>query len=81
MPGPNGSIMHAELTIGDSHIMVGDENPAFGNKSAKTLGGNPVSLYLYVENCDAVFKKAVSAGGTVKMPISDMFWGDRYGQV
>ena len=81
MKGPGGSVMHAELLIGDSHIMVGDEMPAMGNRSAKTLGGSPVALYVYVEKCDVTFKKAVAAGATVRMPLTDMFWGDRYGQV
>lgn len=81
LKGPGGSIMHAELLIGDSQVMVGDESPAWGTKSAKTLGGTPVSLYIYTENCDAMFKKAVAAGATIKMPLTDMFWGDRYGQV
>jgi uncharacterized glyoxalase superfamily protein PhnB len=81
MKGPGGSLMHAEIEIGNSRIMLGDENPAWGTKSAKTLGGTPVSLYIYTDNCDAMFKKAVGAGAAVKMPPTDMFWGDRYGQV
>ena len=81
MPGPNATVVHAELLIGDSHIMVGDEMPGMGAKSAKTLGGTPVSIYLFVPDCDKTFKKAVGAGATVRMPTSDMFWGDRYGQV
>jgi len=80
MPGPGGSVMHAELTIGDSNVMVGEEMP-MGNKSAKTLGGNPIQLYIYVKNCDAVYKKALAAGATVRMPMADMFWGDRMGSV
>jgi PhnB protein len=80
MPGPNGSVMHAEIVIGTSHLMVGDEMPGM-NKSAKTLGGSPVNLYLYVDDCDAAFKKAVKAGATVRMPLENMFWGDRMGQV
>ena len=81
MLGPGGSIMHAELTIGDSHIMCGEEMPGMGGKSAATLGSTPVQLYIYVENCDKVFKKAVAAGGTVTMPLADMFWGDRMGSL
>jgi uncharacterized glyoxalase superfamily protein PhnB len=81
MPGPGGSLMHAELLIGDSYLMVHDEMPGMGNRSAAALGGTPVTLYIYVENCDAVFKKAVAAGATVAMPMEDMFWGDRMGQL
>jgi uncharacterized glyoxalase superfamily protein PhnB len=81
MPGPGGSVMHAELTIGDSHLMVGDEMPGMGNLSAETRGGTPVTLYLYVPKVDAVFRKAVRAGATVRMAVATMFWGDRMGQV
>ena len=62
-------------------IMLSDENPAWGSKSPKTLGGTPVSLHIYVENADAAFDRAVKAGCTAQMPMSDMFWGDRYGKV
>lgn len=81
MAAPDGHVMHAELTIGDSRIMVGDEMPGFPQKSAKTLNGTPVNLFMYVEKCDAVFKKALAAGATVVMPLDNMFWGDRYGCV
>src|SRR5262245_25533120 len=81
MPGPGGSVMHAELKIGDSHVMCGEEMPGMGNRSAKTLGGTPIQLYIYVPNCDAVYKKALKAGATVAMPMDDMFWGDRMGSV
>jgi PhnB protein len=81
MKGPGDSIMHAELMIGDSHIMVGDENPQWGNKSAKTLGGTALTLHIYVPDCDAVIAKAIKAGAVAKMPVADMFWGDRYGTV
>ena len=81
LSGPGGSVMHAEIEIGDSRIMVGDESPGMGNKSAKTLGGSPVSLHVYTKECDAVFKKAVAAGATPLMPPTDMFWGDRYGRI
>ena len=76
---PDGLVMHADLLIGDSHLMVADEMPAMGNTSAKTLGGSPANLYIYVANCDAVFKKALKAGAAVRMPMADMFWGDRMG--
>lgn len=80
--GPDGkSIIHGELRIGDSRIFLTDENPAFGNRSPESLGGNGSSLYLYVEDADAVYRKAVSAGAKIKMPVEDMFWGDRCGSV
>ena len=81
MAMPDGSVMHAELMIGDSVIMLSDENPQWGNLSAKTLGGSPVTLFLYVPDCDAVFARAVAAGATVAMPVSNQFWGDRTGTV
>jgi PhnB protein len=82
MPGPEGKgIMHAELRIGDSIIMMGEENPQHACKSAETLGSSPVSFYVYVENADAAFRRAVEAGATVQMPVEDMFWGDRAGSV
>ena len=82
MPGPGGKgIMHAEIKIGDSHIMMAEENPAFNSKSPSTLGGSPVALHLYVEDADKVFKQAVDAGAKAEMPPQDMFWGDRYGKV
>jgi uncharacterized glyoxalase superfamily protein PhnB len=80
MPGPDGqSIMHAEIRIGDSHIMLNDEFPDWGKVSPQALNGSPVTIHLYVNNVDAVFNKAVQAGATAVMPVTDMFWGDRYG--
>ena len=82
MPGPDGrSVMHAERQIGDSKFYLGDESPEWGAISPQTLGGSGVSLNIYTEDCDAMFKRAVAAGATVKMPLTDMFWGDRYGKV
>lgn len=81
MGGPGGTIMHAEIMIGDTHIMVGDEVPGMAKKSAKTLGNTPLTLHMYVPDCDAAVKKATKAGATVRMPLADMFWGDRYGTV
>jgi len=82
MPGPDGqSTMHAEVTLGDSKIMLTDENPQWNLQSALTLGGSPVSLHLYVEDCDALFQQAVAAGCEVVAPLADMFWGDRFGKV
>jgi PhnB protein len=79
MTGPDGKIGHAELKIGDSIIFLSDENPGMGCKSPQSLGGTAHSLYLYVEDVDQAFQRAVDAGGTVKMPVTDMFWGDRFG--
>jgi uncharacterized glyoxalase superfamily protein PhnB len=81
MPGPGGAIMHAELKIGDSTVMLADENPQWGSQSPQALNGSPVYLFLYVEDVDKLFQQAVAAGATVRMPPADMFWGDRFGQV
>lgn len=81
MPGPDGSIMHAEIRIGNSHIMLSDENTAWGTKSPTTLGGTTGGFMLYVDDCDAVFDRAVAAGATVLMPCSDQFYGDRCGSI
>jgi PhnB protein len=80
MASPDGKIGHAELKIGDSIIFITDENPEMNCKSPQTLGGTAGSLYLYVEDVDKAFKRAVDAGGKTIMPVADMFWGDRYGQ-
>lgn len=79
--GPDGSIMHAEIKIGDSALMLGPENPEWGTKSPATLGGSPASLMLYVEDVDAAFNRAVAAGAKAVMPVEDQFWGDRYGML
>lgn len=81
MEGPDGSIMHAEIRIGDSNIMIGEENPAWGTKSPQTLGGVHGSLHLYVDDADAAYAKAVAAGCEARYPLEDAFWGDRYGKV
>lgn len=82
MPGPDGrSVMHAELRIGDSMLMIADEWPTGDCKSPKTLGGTSVNIFLYVPNVDATFQKAVAAGANASMPPTDMFWGDRYSKV
>ena len=73
--------MHATIQIGDSIVMMGDEMPQGGCKSAESLGASPVSLYVYVPNVDAVFTQAVAAGATATMPVAEMFWGDRAGNV
>jgi PhnB protein len=81
--GPDGKIMHAEIRIGNSLIMLNDEMG--GGKSPKTIGGSPASLWIYVEDCDALFNRAVAAGGQVPPgpmgQLSDQFWGDRTGSV
>lgn len=81
MRGPDGkSIMHGELKIGDSIFMIADEFPQMGCIGPQ--GGNsPVGIHLYVKDVDAIFNQAVKAGATVKMPVTDMFWGDRYGKL
>ena len=81
MDGPDGSLMHAELKIGDSMFMLGPENLKMESKSPLTLKGAPGAIYLYVENADAAFNQAVKAGAKVVMPVADMFWGDRAGSV
>ncbi|HYN07721.1 MAG TPA: VOC family protein [Vicinamibacterales bacterium] len=77
--GPDGKIMHAEIKIGSSRFMVNDVMP--GQKGPKALGGSPASFWLYVDEADALFGKAVSAGATVQMPMDNQFWGDRAGAV
>ena len=81
MPGPGGSVMHAEMQIGNARFMLADENPERGSKSPKTLGGSAGSVMIYTEDVDATVKRAVDAGANVVMPVQDMFWGDRYGIV
>ena len=80
---PNGKVMHAELTIGDSVIMLADEFPEMGSalRSPQTLNGCACSLQVSVADCDASFKRATDAGATPLMPPADMFWGDRYAMV
>ena len=81
MKTPDGKTAHAELKIGDSVFMLSDEFPEMKNLSPKSIGGSPVSLYMYVEDVDAVFNQAVSAGATVLNPVMDMFYGDRWGYI
>ena len=77
--GPDGKIMHAEIRIGDSRVMVNDA--MMGSKAPKTLGGSPSAMWLYVNDSDALFNRAVGAGAQVVMPLADQFWGDRGGAV
>lgn len=81
MPGPTGSIMHAELRIGDSVVMLSDEMPEMGVKSPKAYGGTPIGFYIYVENVDAAWKRALDAGARQLNPLTEMFWGDRTGRL
>ncbi|HEX7078841.1 MAG TPA: VOC family protein [Candidatus Eisenbacteria bacterium] len=76
--GPDKKLMHAEIQIGNAIVMLNDE--VMGNRSPQSLGGSPVTFYVYVEDVDAAFKKAIAAGGQTLMPVTDMFWGDRMGQ-
>ena len=80
MPGPDGTIGHAELNIGDSVVMLADEQPAMGIRGPKTIGGSPVTLHVYVEDADAAFERAIAAGATELRPIENQFYGDRSGQ-
>jgi uncharacterized glyoxalase superfamily protein PhnB len=82
MPGPDGkSIIHAELKIGNSRLMLVDEFPEMNARGPETIGGTPVTIHMFVEDADAVFTRALDAGAQVRMPLADMFWGDRYGVV
>ena len=81
MDGPDGKVGHAELQIGDSRIMLADENPSMGQGhiSATTVGGSPVSLYVYVPDCDKIIEKAVAGKAKILKPVQDQFYGDRSG--
>ncbi len=78
LPDPQGKIMHACIRIGDSAVMLADENPECGGLGPKSLKGSPVTIHLQVEDADAAFQRAVAAGANVTMPLQDMFWGDRF---
>jgi PhnB protein len=77
--GPDGKIVHSEIRIGNSKLMVHD--PMMEAKPAKQLGGSPILLWIYVDDCDALFARAKKAGGSIFMPIEDQFWGDRCGSI
>jgi len=81
MDGPGGKVMHAEMKIGDSRFMLGDEMPEMGAKGPKGYGGTSVSFYIYVEDVDTAWKRALGAGGKETMPLATMFWGDRTGRL
>jgi len=77
--GPDGKIMHAEFKVGDSIVMLADEMPEYGGKGPKSIGGTPVSFFVYGENVDAAWKRALDAGAKEIQPLADQFWGDRTG--
>src|SRR5258708_32662856 len=81
MNGPDGKVGHAELKIGNSHIMLADENPSMGagHTSPTSVGGSPISLYVYLPDVDSVVKTAVAEGATILKPAQDQFYGDRSG--
>jgi PhnB protein len=78
---PDGKVGHAELKIGDSVLMLADEFPEMKSLSPKSIGGSPVSMYVYVQDVDAMFNNAVTAGATVLDGVKDQFWGDRHGRL
>jgi PhnB protein len=79
LPSPDGKLMHAMLRIGDSMLMLVDEFPEMGAHGPKKLGGSPVTIHLSVKDAAAAVRQAEAAGATVKMPVTDMFWGALYG--
>ena len=81
LPTPDGRLMHASVQIGDSMLMLVDEMPEWGSLGPKALKASPVTIHLAVDDVDAVVARAVACGATIKMPVADMFWGDRYGIV
>ncbi len=81
MLGPDGKLMHGCVQIGNSQLMLADDFPNWGSLDPNALKGSPVTIHLQVEDVDASFAQAIAAGATVTMPLADMFWGDRYGQL
>ena len=81
LPGPDGKIMHAEMRIGDSVLMLADDFPEYGSRGPRALQGSTVTIHLYVEDADALWQRALAAGATALMPLADVFWGDRYGML
>ena len=81
LPGPDNKVMHASIRIGDSTVMLVDDAPNSGMLGPKALKGSAVYIHLYVEDVDAIAAQAVAAGAKLIVPVSDMFWGDRYGQL
>jgi uncharacterized glyoxalase superfamily protein PhnB len=81
LPGPDGKIMHAQIKIGDSAVMLGEESEKHGIFGPKHLKGSPVSIHLYVGDADAFVARAAAAGAKVTVPVAETFWGDRYGRI
>ena len=81
MNGPDGKIAHAEIRIGNSPLMLGDESPCTESKAPETLNGTTTGIFLYVEDVDASFKRALDAGAHQTVPLQNMFWGDRFGRL
>lgn len=81
LKAPDGNLMHATMSIGGAKFHLANECVEYGNRSPLTLGGTPVTIHLHVADSDAVFQRAVEAGCEVRMPLENMFWGDRYGLV
>jgi PhnB protein len=82
IPGPDGKhLMHAEIEVGNSRVMLADESPEMGCRAPASVGSVSSSLYVYVEDVDKAFRRAVEAGAKALMPPTDMFWGDRFGQI
>ena len=81
MNGPDGKIGHAEIRIGNSRIMLGDESPYSEAKAPESLNGTTSGIFLYVDNVDASFKRALDAGARQTVPLQRMFWGDRFGRL
>ena len=81
MDGPDGTIGHAELNLGDAVIMLADESPAVDARGPRTIGGTPVFLHVYVEDVDGVYERAVEAGAKGLRPVEDKFYGDRGGEI
>jgi len=81
LPGPKGRIMHAQIRIEGSAVMLVDEMPEWGAMGPRSLKGSPVTIHIFVPDVDAFVDRAVAAGAKVTMPVADMFWGDRYGKI
>lgn len=81
LPGPGGKLMHAMIKVNGSPVMLVDQNPEWGLRGPKLLNGSPVTIHLYVEDADAFVAKAVGAGAKATIPVSEAFWGDRYGVI
>lgn len=81
LPGPDGRLMHAQIRIGDSAVMLVDENPQFGMLGPRSLEGTPVTIHLFVKDADGFVGRAVAAGAKLLRPVAEMFWGDRYGVI